>query len=301
MHRATNDAWPALQYEEFSPTARLLHMGLQAVGKLTLLRPFEPEWANVALALTTRGLATGLVPWQGGAFEVEADLVAHEVRCSTTWGRSGGFALRPMSVADFHRALLGALRGAGVEVSVNTRPQEVPEPVPFDQDTEARPYDRVLAQAWWRVLVSVHEVLERYHARFRGKTQPIGFMWGTFDIRDVRYSGRPVPEAASMGYIRRNAMDEELVEAGWWTGSPTYPRPAFYSFTWPKPAGIEQAALPSKARWDGAMGEFLLDYEDLRAARNPGEELLAFFESSYEAGATRAGWPQGLVGAARPA
>jgi hypothetical protein len=48
------------------------------------------------------------------------------------------------------------------------------------------------------------------------------------------------------------------------------------------------------------MGEFLLDYDDLRRSGNPDRDLLAFLESTYEAGATAAGWDFALLGSGRP-
>jgi hypothetical protein len=180
-------------------------------------------------------------------------------------------------------------------------PQEVPNPIPFDEDTEQRPYDRDLVDSWWRILLSTQRVLQVFQGRFTGKTQPIGLMWGTFDIRVPFYSGKPVSPAPNTGYIRRNAMNAELMEMGWWSGNPSYSKPAFYSFTYPQPQGIESVKIdPRAARWDAGMGEFLLDYDDLRQSGNPDGDLLAFLESTYNAGATTAGWDSRLIGSGRP-
>lgn len=181
------DPWPALSYPEFAPTQHLLHMGLQAAGKLKLKEPFEPQWSEVPLWVSGRGLTTGPIPYSGGAFEVTVDLIAHQVGCATSWGASGHFDLGPMSVAALVEQLFGILRKAGVDVSINLKPQEVPNPIPFDQDAEPRPYDRTLVNSWWRILVSTQRVMQVFHGRFKGKTQPIGLMWGTLDIRDVRF------------------------------------------------------------------------------------------------------------------
>ncbi len=302
MPVASSDPWPSLPYQAFAPTAYLLHMGVQAIGKLNLARPFEPEWANVPLCLTSRGLTSGLVPHAQGAFSVDVDLLSHEIRCATSWGRTGGFALGSMSVAQLTGTLFEMLRGVGVEATVNPMPQEVPGPIPFDRDTAPRPYDRELAHAWWRILIASHRVMTRYHAEFKGKTPPIGFMWGTFDLRDVRLNGAPASPGPKAGYIRRNAMDAAQIEVGWWSGNPSYPRPAYYSFTYPQPKEIERARVnPAQAHWDASMGEFILEYDDLRASKDPEADLLAFLESTYRAGAERAGWDPKLVGPAEPA
>ena len=297
----SSDPWPSFSYAEFAGSQHLLHMALQAIGKLKLQEPFQPQWAEVPLWLSARGLTTGTISYAGGACEVRADFISHQVECATSRGFAGHFELRSMPVAEFWELFLGLLRNADIDVSINPKPQEVPDPIPFDQDKEPRHYEPALVNAWWRILLSTQRVMRLFQGRFRGKTQPIGLMWGTLDIRDVRYSGRPASAGAKADYIRRNAMNEELVEVGWWSGSDAYPRPAFYSFAYPQPEGIESAKLsPAGARWDSTMGEFLLDYDDLRKSKDPDGDLLSFFESTFRAGAERAGWDPSLVGSGKP-
>jgi hypothetical protein len=276
-------------------------MGLQAVGKLKLNEPFEPQWAEVPLWVTDRGLTTGAIPHKNGAYDVTVDLLSHTVGCSTSWDTSGSFPLGPMPVCEFVSHLLGILRDAGVEVTINMKPQEVANPIPFDQDTQPRPYNTDLVSAWWRILLSTQRVMQIFHGRFNGKTQPIGLMWGTLDIRDVRYNGKAASPGEKADYIRRNAMNAELIEVGWWSGNAAYPKAAFYSFTHPQPKGIEQSKIsPSAARWDPTMSEFLFDYDDLRRSSDPDGDLLAFFESTYKAGAEFAGWDSNLSGPGKP-
>jgi uncharacterized protein DUF5996 len=295
------DLWPPLSYPDFAATQHLLHMSLQVLGKLKLQEPFQPQWAEVPLWLSGRGLTTGPIPYEGGAYEVTADFISHQVGCATSWGFSDHFGLRPMSVAEFLEGVFDLLRKAGVNVSINLKPQEVPDPISFDQDKQKREYNSALVNTWWRILLSTQRVMQVFHGRFKGKTQPIGLMWGTLDIRDVRYSGKPASPGAKADYIRRNAMNEELVEVGWWSGNPAYPKPAFYSFTYPQPRGIENAKIkPSTAQWEGMMGEFILDYDELRKSKDPDGDLLSFFESSYKAGAELAGWDLSLAGSGRP-
>lgn len=297
----TSDFWPALSCSAFEPTRCLLHMALQAVGKLKLAEPFQAQWAEVPLWLSARGLTTGPIRHAGGVYEVRMDFISHELQWLTSSGASGQLPLGPTSVAAFVDALLDQLRGAGIDASISLLPQEVPRPVPFNEDKEQRPYDRDLVSAWWRILLGTQGVLQTFQGRFTGKTQPIGLMWGTLDIRAVFYNGKPVTPAQNIGLIRRNAMNAELIEVGWWSGDASYPRPAFYSFTYPQPNGIESAMVgPAAARWDAGMGEFLLDYDDLRQSGDPERDLLSFLESTYRAGATAARWDSGLLGSGRP-
>lgn len=296
------DAWPSLSFEKFAPTAHLLHMGMQAIGKLKLLTPFEPEWANVALWLTSRGVTTGPIPFGAGVFSIDVDFIDHRVICTTSWGSMGDFRLMSMSVAHFTKQLFDTLHNIGVAVEVNPKPQEIPNPILFDKDTEQYPYDEQLANAWWRILLSSYRVMQRYHAHFNGKTPPIGLMWGTFDLRDARYTGQSVgATGVNAGYLRRNAMDESQVEIGWWAGNEIYPRPAYFSFTYPQPEGIEKGKVfPKAAHWDGALSEFILDYEDVRLSKNPEKDLLDFFESTYQVGAKKSGWRSELIVPGKP-
>ncbi|MGX1106871.1 MULTISPECIES: DUF5996 family protein [Bradyrhizobium] len=297
----TSDSWPALSGPAFEPTRYLLHMALQAVGKLKLAEPFQAQWAEVPLWLSARGLTTGPIRHAGGVYEVRADFISHELQWLTSSGTSGQLPLRPTSVAALVDALLDQLRHAGIDASITLMPQEVSRPIPFNEDKEQRPYDRDLVNAWWRILLGTQRVLQDFQGRFTGKTQPIGLMWGTLDIRAVFYNGKPVTPAQDIGFIRRNAMNAELIEMGWWSGDVSYPRPAFYSFTYPQPKGIENTKVgPAAARWDAGMGEFLLDYDDLRQSGDPDRDLLTFLESTYHAGATAAGWDSGLLGGGRP-
>jgi hypothetical protein len=295
------DLWPALSYSAFEPTRYLLHMALQAIGKLKLAEPFQAQWAEVPLWLSARGLTTGPIPYAGGVYEVRTDFVSHEMQWLTSSGASGRLPLGPTSVAAFVDTFLDRLRHAGIDASITLMPQEVPNPIPFNEDKELRPYDRDMVDTWWRILLSAQRVLQVFQGRFTGKTQPIGLMWGTLDIRAAFYNGKPASPGANTDYIRRNAMNAELIEMGWWSGNASYTKPAFYSFTYPQPQGIENAKVgPNAARWDAGMGEFLLDYDDLRQSSNPDGDLLTFFESTYNAGATAAGWDSGLLGSGRP-
>lgn len=297
-----DNAWPALPYEEFQSTGYLLHMCTQAIGKLKLLTPFEPQWANVALWVTTRGLTTGPIPYEAKTFSVVMDLIDHQIICMTSDGLTQEIKLGSMSVAELVKNIFAVLHSMDIKVTVNQKPQEIPDPILFDQDKEIRHYQPELAHAWWQILLNTQKVMQIYHATFLGKTQPIGFMWGTFDLRDARYNCvRVEPTGANTGYLRRNAMNEALIEAGWWSGNAMYPRAAYYSFTYPQPEGIENKTIqPAAARWDAKMGLFILDYDDLRQMKNPAENLVAFLQSTYQAGAELAGWDPKLVGSGEP-
>lgn len=294
--------WPELPYEKFRSTSHLLHMCTQAMGKLKLLTPFEPHWANVALWVTEEGLSTGPIPYQSGTFSIQLNVLIHHVTCHTSWGKSVSFPLHTMSVAKLVENLFAALKSIDINVSINMHPQEIPNAIPFDQDLKEQDYSRELALAWFEILTNTYHIMQRYHAKFAGITPPLGFMWGTFDLRDARYQNIKVPTTGlNAGYIRRNAMDVAQIESGWWSGNDAYPKAAFYSFTYPQPEHIGKAKIiPSIARWDSSLSEFILDYDDLRKSSDSITDLLQFFDSTYKVGAQLAGWPEDLIGKGVP-
>ena len=57
----------------------------------------------------------------------------------------------------------------------------------------------------------------------------------------------------------------------------------------PRPVASKQVR-PASALYQGKLREFLLMYDDVRRATSPRDEILEFAQSTYEAGATLAGW-----------
>lgn len=294
--------WPELPYDKFQSTGHLLHMACQMLGKLKLLTPFEPHWANVPLWVTSVGLTTGPIPYEHGTFTVDIDLIHHHIICLTSLGKRVRIELKPMSVAELAADFLTSLKSLDINTTINMMPQEIAHPIAFNEDTNQCSYDGKLANAWWRIVANTYQIMQRYHAKFTGITPAIGLMWGTFDLRDARYINKKIPPTGvNAGYLRRNAMDVAQVEAGWWSGDERYEKPAYYSFIYPQPNSIEQARVqPEKAHWHPTLGEFILDYDDVRTSKNPENDLLAFFESTYQVEAKLANWDEHLIGPGTP-
>lgn len=257
-------------------------MYMQIVGKVrAALAPREPDWGHAPFYLTARGLTTSPIPHPNGVFEIEVDFIDHLVSVRASDGRIDQIRLEPRTVADFHAELLGLLERDGFPVEISAGPGDVPDGIPFAEDVVHRSYEPVWAHRFWRVLVSLDQVLKEHRARFRGKTSPVQLWWGSFDLAYSRFSGR--------------LEDSEQWAAGFWPGDARVPQAAFYAYTSPKPDGIEGAAVePAPASWSPALGEFLLDYDAVRESPDPRHSLLSFLESTYRAGAERAGWDPAL-------
>jgi hypothetical protein len=239
----------------------------------------------VALYVTPRGLTTSPIPFHQRTFAVEFDLIAHQLLVRTSEGAERSIPLFPRSVADFYAAYMACLRSLGIEVSIHRTPSEFDDATPFDEDRRHASYDTLHVENFRRVLTGVDRVLKEFRSRFLGKSSPVHFFWGSFDLAVTRFSGRPCPLPDDADPITREAYSHEVISCGFWPGDRKFPYPAFYSYTKPSPAGIEKAA-----HWDNQMGEFVLKYDDVRTAESPDRAILDFCQSTYEAGADLAGW-----------
>ena len=289
--------WPELPYEEWRKTRDTLHMYTQVVGKLRLaLSPFEPQWAHVPLYVTARGLTTSPLSAGARAIDVELDLLGHELIVRTT---DGAIERRPLggAVADFYNDFTAILRRLDVDVAINVMPQEVSDPIPFTDDRIHTTYVHEHAERFSRVLSRVDLAMKRHRARFRGKTTPVQFFWGTFDLSLARFSGRAVTPPPGTGLLRRISGDAEQICAGWWPGDERVPKAAFFAYGYPAPSGIEKANVsPRGAAWSDSIGEFLLPYDAVRASREPDAAIDEFLGSTYDAAARLLNWDQNLVG-----
>ena len=293
---SSQEAWPELPYDAWKDTLDTLHMNLQIVGKVRLsLTPFEPQWANVPFYLTARGLTTTPMRSAGLTFAIDVDLIDHQVEIKTVQGEIRRVPLAARPVADFYAEFMSNLSALGIKTSFKASPSEVSDPIPFAEDTVHVAYEPEWANRCWRILSQVDLVLKEHRSRFRGRTSPVHFFWGTFDLANSRFNGRPVTPPPGAGLLERLGGDAEQVCCGFWPGHARFPQAAFFSYTYPKPAGIEEEKIePHEAAWSPDLGEFALLYEDVRKSTSPREAMLQFFESTYGAGARLAGWDPGL-------
>jgi hypothetical protein len=254
----------------------------------------------VPLYVSARGLGTSAIHVGGEVLEIEFDFVDHRLVLRTSNGPERGFALVPMSVAEFHRRVLAELAAAGIEVAIHPSPNEVEDAIPFAEDTLHATYDRAAAHACWRALVQVDRVLRVFRTSFLGKASPVHFFWGSFDLAVTRFSGRAAPVHPGgiphlPDAVTREAYSHEVSSAGFWPGSDAWPHASLYSYAYPTPAGFDRAAIePDGALWSESMGEWLLPYDLVRRADDPDAFALRFLESAYRAAADLGGWDRAL-------
>ena len=287
-----DDAWPSLPLDAWADTYATLHLWTQIVGKVRLaLAPHVNHWWQVPLYVGARGLTTTAIPYGDSSFEMEFDFIDHVLAIRTCDGESRIVKLEPKSVAAFHAEVMAALASLGLAVRIWTMPQEVVDPIPFDQDTTHAAYEREPVERFWRVLRSVDAVLKEFRGGFIGKASPVHFFWGSFDLCVTRFSGRRAPPMPKADKVTREAYSHEVSSVGWWPGDPTTPYPAFYAYASPEPAAFGDAkVVPASAFYDKEAGQFRLKYDDVRTAASPRQALLDFCQSTYEAAATAAAW-----------
>ena len=292
-----SELWPALPYSDWKDTLQTLHMKMQVVGSVRLaLSPPEPQWGHVALYLTARGLTTGPIPSGGGVFDIDVDFYDHRVAVRTHRGAVATVALEATSVSDFYGRMLKAFHELGIEVTISEGPSEVPNPIPFADDTVHTSHDRAAVERFWRVLSPVAMAFQRHRARYHGRTSPVHFFWGSFDLALTRFSGEACSPPPGAGSILRDSCTAVQIAAGFWAGNDQFPEAALYAYAYPKPNGLEQATvLPAAAFWSKDIGEFLLRYEDVRRSSSPADTIRQFLESTYSAAANLLGWDSELV------
>jgi len=286
--------WPPLTFSEWEKTCDTVHMWTQIVGKTRMtLEPLINHWWNVVLYVTPAGLTTSPIPYQGKTFEVEFDFLSHRLCLRDNHGCLHSIRLYPRSVADFYAEYMSALRSMGIEIKIDRVPAEFDDLTPYDEDNHHASYDKDAVERFHRILVASDRILKKFRSRFLGKSSPVHFFWGSFDLAVTRFSGRRAPEQPNADHMTREGYSHEVISCGFWPGDRRFKGfdAAFYAYTAPAPAGLgNEPVKPQAAYWDPQMGEFFLKYEAVRTAPDPEAAILDFCQSTYEAGARLANW-----------
>jgi hypothetical protein len=288
--------WPELSYPKWRDTAATLQLWTQIVGKVRLsLTPWLNHSWQVPFYVTARGLGSSAIPVGREVIEFEFDFIADSLVLRSSWGEERVLALVPQSVAAFHERVMRLLTEIGVPVTISVLPNEVPDPIPYPQDTRHNAYDREAAHAFWRVLLQADRLFKYFRSSFIGKVSPVHFFWGSFDLAVTRFSGRAAPlhpggVPGLPDAVTREAYSHEVSSAGFWPGNDAFPRAAFYSYAYPEPPGFRNGALPAGAGFDAQLGEYILPYDTVRSAEDPDALVLGFLSSTYTAAADTGGW-----------
>ena len=305
--------WPDLPYPAWRDTAATLQLWTQVVGKVRLaLTPWVNHSWQVPFYVTARGLGTSPIPAGSEIFEIEFDFISHRLIVRTSRGENENLPLEPQTVADFHRRVLALLNGIGIAIAINEMPNEIPNAIRFSQDRVHNAYDADAAHRFWRALVQADRIFKLFRSGFLGKTSPVHFFWGSFDLAVTRFSGRPAPPHPGgvpglPDDVAREAYSHEVSSAGFWPGGEAFPRPAFYSYAYPEPAGFRSRKVSAGATFNATLSEFILPYDTVHEAAEPDALLLDFLATTYAAAADIGHWdhaalecPLGIPARVRP-
>jgi hypothetical protein len=296
-------AWPVLPpYESWRETCDTLHAHTQVLGKFAVaIAPKEPQLQHAALRLTARGWETLPLPAPdgSGAFVVALDLRAHEAVVEHSDGSARRFPLAPdRSVGEVARELIAAVAELAGAVEIDPTPQEVPWTVPLHEDDEHSRYDPEQVRPYFAAATRAALVLAAFRAPYRGRSTRVNAWWGSFDLAVSLFSGEPATPPSN-DFLMRNSMDAQEVAVGWWPGDARYPKAAFYAYAHPAPAGFADATLdPPDARWEGDLGEYLLDWDDVVTSADPYATALEFTRSAFRHSCDVCEWDPALLASA---
>lgn len=293
--------FPELPLEKWEESKITLHLWLQIVGKIKLdLMPKRNHWWNITFKLSPKGLTSGPIPHQKGSFQIDFNLVDHQLEINNSWGQQKSFPLEDgLSVAKFHEKVFAALNELDIESKILSKPYDHPCEEPFHECETHHTYQPVEVNRFWQVLVQVDNIFKEFAGKYYGKVSPSQLYWHHMDLAITRFSGKQGPTLPDSSTIAdREAYSHEVISAGFWAGDEEVRGAAFYSYTYPSPEGLDQEPLrPAAANWIESNGSpmALLMYDDLIKEANPKQALLDFLQTAYNAGAKKANWSKELL------
>ena len=288
--------WPELSAARDHDTLAVLHLASQMLGKVRVRNaPWTNHGWHVALQPRANGLETlPTAAGDGRTFTLVLDLCRHAIVLCVSDEARDELPLNAGSIAALHSRFVAMLRRNGLPAEFSGVPNEIEGAVPFAQDKAPRDYDRNSADRLRGALAAMMPVFERFRAGFAGKSSPVHFWWGSFDLAVTRFSGRHAPQHPGgvpglPDRIAREAYSQEVSSAGFWAAGATAADPFFYSYAYPEPPGLREATVTAGG-WDGQWQEFVLPYAEVRSAEDPEATLLGFLQSTYDRAAELADW-----------
>lgn len=295
-------SWPSLNYNDWKETYQTLHMWTQIVGKIRLSKS---DWVNHSwhstLYVTPVGLTTSPIYDEDRSFAIDFNFASHELIITTSDQQRMSLLLHNESVADFYKRLMEALDYLKINIHIDPTPNELPDGIPFFEDMTHRTYNPEQVSTFMQVLNQADRLLKQFRADYVGKCSPVHFFWGSFDLAVTRFSGRRAPDHPGgiphlPARVAKEAYSHEVQSCGFWPGNEMYPHAAFYSYAYPEPPGFAEAKIePSAAFYHNELREFILPYEAVRKSASPDQDILSFFQSTYNAAADLGHWDRDAV------
>ena len=289
--------WPVLSYEKGKDTYDTVHMWTQIAGKIKLaVLPWRNHSWHITLHISPTGLSTLDMPYENKHFQIDFDFIFHKLKIITSEGEYSEFSLTDISVSEFYHKIFKVLSELKIDIKINPVPNEILNPIPFNEDSEHATYKKEHVKAFHQALLRMKNVFTQFQCDFKGKCSPVHFFWGSFDLAVSRFSGRRAPKHPGgipnlPDWVAQEAYSHEVASCGFWTGNEAIPEPAFYAYIYPEPDGYKDATIqPKEAYYHEALREFILPYKIVQQAKNPEATLSAFINSTYSAGSETGQW-----------
>lgn len=293
----TTNFWPELSYREGKETYDTIHMWTQIMGKIRLASiPWINHSWHVTLMVTPNGLSTGVLPYKEKFFQINLDFLKHQLQVIISNNEERIYDLQSLTVSECYHNIFTCLRSFDIDIAINPIPNELVNPIPLHLDDKHKTYNPKEAKALHFALLNSNAVFTEFRSGFIGKSSPVHFFWGSFDLAVSRFSGRLAPQHPGgvpnlPDWVAREAYSHEVFSCGFWPGNESYPQAAFYSYIYPEPEGLKEAGVkPQAGFYHPDLGEYILPYEAVRKDANPAERLLEFLHSTYNAAANLAKW-----------
>lgn len=299
MEEIKNEIWPELPLEKWLDTYELLLLVSQIVGKIKLLFvPFKNHWWNITLYPTITGFTTGIIPYKEKYFEIEFNFHLHKLFFRFNDDRIEFIEFQSGTIKDYYNEIKNKLLKLNCLINLWPVPVEMDERIPFTEDNKLRIYNEEYAEKFQQIILNISKIMQVLSSGFTGKSSPVHFFWGGFDLAVTFFSGRPAPEHPGVPNVARDVMvkayNAELASFGFWPGK-GYGEPAFYSYTYPEPEGYKNYKIePDGAFYNNEIGEYILPYQYVQKLKNPGLAILDFFKCSYLSAEKFGKWERGL-------
>lgn len=294
-------SWPILSYEKGRPTYETLQMWTQILGKIKLATlPWANHSWNSTLHIMPTGLSTQNIPYINKDFQIDLDFLSHQLRIVTSLGEVKEFDLHHLNVADFYQLIFEKLSQLEIKIEIMTTPSEVEKAIAFELDTVHRTYKVDQISNFHNSLRNIQDVFMIFRRDFIGKSSPIHFFWGGFDLSLAFFSGEKAPKHPGKvpglpNWVLQDAFSHEVTDFGFISGNELYPEAAFYCYLYPEPKGYKEAKVkPAEAFYSEVLGQYILPYSAVQNADTPEEKLLEFLRSTYTIGASLANWKSDL-------
>jgi hypothetical protein len=293
---------PNFDYDKYRETIEKLHLVSQIIGKLQVVnKPWQNHSWHVTQYVNTTGLISQMIPDSGIYYQIELNMKESKVILYKDDEYSASVDISEDPIADIYHGIKGMLTESGLSCEINMTPNELSDPLDFDKDNRSLPYDKRAAALLHEILLLISKPFEELRAEFIGKSSPVHFFWGSFDLAVTRFSGNDAPEHPGgipnlPDWVAKEAYSEEVSSLGFWPGNGMYPKAAFYAYAYPGGEGYGDEELGVEgAYWHNDLGEWMLDLDKVAGKENWRELILEFGRKTYDRAVKFGGFTEDMI------